>query len=185
MSSLTLGLIGVAYAFVFDIRFFSRVAQVVWLVCVVACLVVFLSNPPPFVDVTFWAVACAGVWALARSGHRPALMFAGVAGFLIGASAPFVAVFADPYLPDPATAAVVCAWLVAVMCGAVLAGPSGGALALMSGGLVLGCFGLSLTISTALAIVAPVAAYFGRRHAGFAVTGLALVPVFFALGGLV
>lgn len=114
MSSLTLGLIGVAYAFVFDIRLLSRVALVVWFVCLAACLVVFLGNPPAFVDVTFWAAACAAVWAIERGGRRPALLFAGIAGFLIGASAPFVAVFADPYLPDPA-AAIVFTWVVAVI----------------------------------------------------------------------
>lgn len=141
MLGLTIGLAGVSAAFVTQAVAEGRFGQFFWAVATCAALVVFLGNPRPFNQVTVWAVASVVVWFIANGGaNKPAILCGGVAGFLIGSAAPYLAfALADGFavLPELSTVLV---GLGSACAGLLLTGVWGGAMAVLAAALPLGLY---------------------------------------------
>lgn len=150
MPGLTIGLAGVSAAFMTQAVARGHFEQFFWAVATCAALVVFVGDPLPFNQVTIWAGAAAVVWFLDNGGAKPAIFFGGVAGFLIGSSAPYLAfAFGDGFAVLLEIPTVLVA-LGSACAGLWLAGVWGGAMAILAAALPLGLYAQPATAAAVL-----------------------------------
>lgn len=183
MPVLTIGLAGVSAAFVTRAVAQERFGQFFWAVATCAALLVFLSDPCPFNEVTVWAGAAAVVWFLDNGGAKPAILSGGVAGFLIGSAAPYLAfALGDGFAALPELPTVLVA-LGSACAGLVLAGVWGGAMAVLAAALPPGLYAQP---ATAVALISCVwlSLILSRRSGPAAVALLLFFPFLGFLGGL-
>lgn len=183
MPGLTVGLASVSAAFVARAVAQGRFDSVFWAVATCAALVMFLDNPRPFDQVTVWAVAAVVVWFLENGSAKIAILCGGVAGFLIGSAAPYLAFsLGGGFAGFPELSTVLVA-LGAVGTGLALAGAPGGAMGVLAAALSLGQFALPIT---ALVLIAGVwmSLILSWRSDGVAAALLLFLPFVGFLGGL-
>lgn len=183
MSGLTIGLAGVAAAFVTRALGQVRLGDILWLVAACAALVVFVGDPRPFAEMTIWAAASAIIWFADTSRAKPAIICSGVAGFLVGAGAPYLALALGDNLAGLPDLSGVLVAVLAVLAGLVLAGGSGGAVVLLAAGLPLGLFALPVS-ATALVAGVVMAQVLSARQGFWAAAVLLLLPFIGFLGGM-
>ena len=183
MPGLTIGLAGVSAAFVTLAVAQGRFGQFFWAVATSSALLVFLGDPGPFNQVTVWAAAAVVIWFLENADAKPSILSSGVAGFLIGSAAPYLAfalgdVFAA--LPEAPTVLVT---LGSACAGLVLAGVWGGAMAVLAAALPLGIYAQPATAGGLISGVL-VSLILSRRSGPGAAMLLLFLPFLGFLGGL-
>lgn len=176
MSGVTLGLLGLSAKLLFRVDLQGRAAQVLWAICGVGCAFAFSSIRPDFADVMVWALAAAAIWGVDRCEDKPRLLFACLAGVLVGAVAPFVALLATPYVPAPGALALGLVVMSATLCGTVLAGVSGAAMGVISALVGVGSLA-PLALGGAVAAVAVAVAAVSQSRPSFGLAALLLIPI--------
>lgn len=183
MSSLTIGLFLLSCAFLSRACAPDHSAPALWSLSASAALVAFIVEPRAFSEVTLWAAAGVCVWVLDRSDTKTDLLFAGIAGFLIGASAPYLALFVDEHVPSPTAIAAASVMFFALVAGFALARFSGGAMALVASALPLGIFG-SVALGAGTVLAGAAAVMLGRAQAPISATALLVLPALGFIGGV-
>ncbi|KQI70747.1 hypothetical protein AN191_16335 [Loktanella sp. 5RATIMAR09] len=183
MSSLSIGLFGLSCAFFWRSWMQERMGQTLWVLCGCAALAVFMIAPRPFVEVTLWAGGAAMLWLFDQTDTKSDLVFAGIAGFLIGASAPYLQFGLNGVFVVPVGTGVALAIVIALIAGLMLAHVSGAAMAIAAAALPTGLF-VSTVIGVGILLAAMIAVKCGQVQPLKATVLLLLVPVVNFFGGV-
>lgn len=182
MTGLSLGLFGLSTAMLLDALTLRRAGQLSWLLAALAGLAVFIAAPAPHAEVAVWALASLLLWSIDRTDRPTGQLAAALSGYLVGDSAPWIALPLDGPLQLPHGAAEALAMALALLVGAALAGPPGALSAAITAALPLGLFADLQTGSALLGIVLLTAA--GLRGQVAMISGvLLLIPLLAFLGG--
>ena len=184
MTSLAFGLFGLAIAFLGASRLRGPGTLTIWFACAAAALTVFLAQPRSFVEVALWAVTAGGLCLLVRgrTAADETLVFAAIAGWLIGAVAPHVGASLDQVSSLPDRVPGVLVLVVAMATGLAFGSIATAALAALSCALSLGLLVPAMPAALLVGLLLAAAAMSARAFRP-AVLCLLLVPVTATIGG--
>jgi len=140
MSSLSLGLVALAAAFLLAPWARFPWTDVLWLACAGAALVVFVSDPRPFPQVVGWALGGLLVCLSDRSGQAEGLAKAALTGFLLGAAGLSLQTIQIGAVTLGPPALMAATGVLALAAGVILSRWRGGAMAALTGALAVGAF---------------------------------------------
>ena len=159
----------------------ERMGQTLWVLCAFAALAVFIVAPRAFAEVRLWAGGAAILWLFDQTDTKSDLVFAGIAGFLIGASAPYLQFGLNGVLVVPGGTGAALAVVIALIAGLMLARMSGAAMAIAAAALPIGLF-VSTGIGVGILLAAMIAVKCGQVQPLMATVLLLLVPAVNFLG---
>jgi hypothetical protein len=154
----------------------EHMGQTLWVLCGCAALAVFIFEPRAFVEVTLWAGGAAILWLFDQSERKSDTVLAGIAGFLIGASAPYLQFGFSGILAVPGGTGAALTMVIALIAGSVLARISGAAMAIAAAALPIGLF-VSTGTGVGILLAAMIAVKCGQVQPSMATALLLLVPV--------
>lgn len=142
MIPLALGLISVSAAFLTCSLRLACMAETLWAVGAAGAVSVFLIRPNPFPEVAIWAAITFAICVLdGRETRGVQLFYAGITGFLLGHTNPYLYQFLTEYAPTAAEAAPYMIVALTLTSGLALAGISGASVAMAACTLALGAIG--------------------------------------------
>lgn len=176
MIPLAAGLIGVSTAYLTCSLRLTRMAGTLWTMASAGAVTVFLIHPNPFPEVAIWAAITFAVCVLdGRDTHGAQLVYAGITGFLLGHTNPYLHQFLTEHAPAFTEGAPYVIVAVTLASGLALAGISGAAVALAACTLALGAIGTPV-ISGAIPSLCILAVVAGRARVALPALALLTLP---------
>lgn len=176
MISLAAGLISVSAAYLtWSVRL-ARMAETLWTMAAAGAVTVFLMRPNPFPEVAIWAAITFAVCVLDGRDTRGAqLVYAGITGFLLGHTNPYLHQFLTEHAPTGTEGAPYVIVAVTLASGLALAGISGASVALAAYTLALGTIGTPV-IGGAILSLCILAVVAGRARVALPALALLTLP---------
>lgn len=176
MIPLAAGLIGVSAAYLTCSLRLTRMAEALWTMASAGAVTVFLIHPNPFPEVAIWAAITFAVCVLdGRDSRGAQLVYAGITGFLLGHTNPYLHHFLTENAPTFTAGVPYVVVAVTLASGLALTGISGAAAALAACTLALGTIGTPV-IGGAILSLCILAVVAGRARVALPALALLTLP---------
>lgn len=176
MIPLAFGLISLSTAYLTWSLRLARMAETLWAMAAAGAVTVFLIRPNPFPEVAIWAAITFAVCVLdGRETRGAQLVYAGITGFLLGHTPPYLHQFLTEHAPTFTAGVPYVVVAMTLASGLTLAGISCASVALAACTLALGTIGTPV-IGGAILSLCILAVVAGRARVALPVLALLTLP---------